>query len=508
MRWTVSTGPLPSSSGATSPCGARSRASCLWRAALEDGGESTIRTPVPAPTRILVVDDSPTIRRVVGSVLQRAGFDAVVVPSGEAALDECRVELPGLLLVDVTMPGMSGEQFILRVVDEHPDSPPIVLLCARGDQIAPNDPSLRARGVVDAITKPFSPEALLALVQHTVEKHGAGRRRAPDRTRVIASLADIPVTDPMARVRSPAHDFDDDEKTAPAEPRTTLNATSLGARGAPQQSAIPLPDGVGLMGDLSVIALPEVLQLLKFQSHTGVLLVDAAGLRFQVSFEGGAVVGLSASERDGAPTRRAELLLGHYFVVLGLVDENTLEVLLATPSQGRPLGERLLAAGHITADDLRRTLGEQVQDLMVELLRARRGVFALRPGVDGLPVLVVRPGWAVDGLMFEALRRIDEWGVIETEVPSFDACFAVRGVPDDTGLSPDERAVFAQLVRGPTRVADVVKRSPLRAFDVCRVLYRLAVLKRIRRVDDGDGRSLVSEEARTPALSTTPRGDS
>lgn len=458
-----------------------------------------------APTRILVVDDSPTIRRVTGSVLQRAGFDVVVAATGEAALDECRVELPGLMLVDVTMPGMSGEQFIAGVVDEHPDSPPIVLMCARGDAVSAHDPSLRARGVVDSITKPFSPEALLALVQHTVEKHGAQQRRV-DHTRVIASFADIPVTDPMARFRSRSNDFDDDEKTAPAEPRTALNVTSLGHRSAPP--AIVVPEGVGLMGDLAVIALPEVLQLLKFQSHTGLLLVDAAGLRFQVSFEGGSVVGLSATERDGAPTRRAELLLGHYFVVLGLVDEQTLEVLLATPSQGRPLGERLLASQHITADDLRRTLGEQVQDLMVELLRARRGVFALRPGVDGLPALVIRPGWAVDGLMFEALRRIDEWGVIETEVPSFDACFAVRGVPDDTGLAPDERAVFAQLVRGPTRVADVVKRSPLRAFDVCRVLYRLSVLKRIRRVDDGDGRGLVSDEPKVPVLSTPPRGSS
>ncbi len=461
-----------------------------------------------APTRILVVDDSPTIRRVVGSVLQRAGFDVVVAASGEAALNECMVDLPGLLLVDVTMPGMSGEQFIARVVDEHPDSPPIVLMCARGDDVSANDPSLRARGVVDAITKPFSPEALLAVVQHTIEKHGASQRREAAHTRVISSFADIPVTDPMARSRSRSlsRDFDDDEKTAPAEPRTVVNATSFSPRSPPP--AIVLPDGVGLMGDLAVIALPEVLQLLKFQSHTGLLLVDAAGLRFQVSFEGGAVVGLSASERDGSPTRRAELLLGHYFVVLGLVDEQTLEVLLATPSQGRPLGERLLAMKRITADDLRRTLGEQVQDLMVELLRARRGVFALRPGIDGLPALVVRPGWVVDGLMFEALRRIDEWGVIETEVPSFDACFAVRGAPDDSGLSPDERAVFAQLVRGPTRVADVVKRSPLRAFDVCRVLYRLAVLKRIHRVDDGDDRSLVSEDPRTPVLSAPPRGSS
>lgn len=456
---------------------------------------------VTAPTRILVVDDSPTIRRVVSSVLQRAGFDAVAVASGEAALQGCAVEMPGLLLVDATMPGMSGVELITRLVDEHPDAPPILLLCTRGDDLAAHDPSLRGRGVVDTITKPFSPEALLAVVQHTVEKHGAARATA-EHTRVIATLAQIPVAEPRSRPRSPAHDFDDDEKTAPAVPRTMPTTTTSNPG---QAIGVSLPSGFALIGDLAVIALPEVLQLLKFQSHTGLLAVDAGGLRFQVALEGGAVVALTAAERDGAPTRRAELLLGHYFVAPGLVDETALEVLLATPSLGRPLGERLLASGQISADDLRRTLGEQVQDLMVELLRARRGVFALRPGADLLPPLVVSPGWAIDGLLFEALRRIDEWGVIETEVPSFDACFVVRGAPDETGLSADERAVLLLLASGPSRVADVVKRSTLRAFDVCRVLYRLSVLQRVRRIDDGDGRGLVSDHA---GVSTTPRESS
>jgi DNA-binding response OmpR family regulator len=457
---------------------------------------------VTAAVRILVVDDSPTIRRVVGMVLQRAGFDVVAAASAPEALVACDVELPGLMLVDVTMPGMGGVELVNRLVDKHPESPPVILMCTRGDDVSVADPALRASGVVDAITKPFSPEALLAVVHHTLEKHGVGRRRA-DATRVVAALANIAITD--RRVQRAATEFPDDETTAPASPRSSVLGSAVGVPG--QAIGLTLPEGVGLIGDLAHIALPEVLQLLKFQSHTGVLLVDAAGLRFQVSLDGGAVVALSATERDGTPTRRAELLLGHYFVVLGLVDEETLEVSLATPSHGRPLGERLVDAGLITADDLRRTIGEQVQDLMVELLRARRGVFGLRPGAALLPERAIRPGWSVDALMFEALRRIDEWGVIETEVPSFDARFALRGPLDDTGLSPDECAVLAQFQRGPVRVADVARRSTLRAFDVCRVLYRLAVLKRIRRIDDGDAVAMVRDDgAAAPALSAPVRG--
>jgi CheY-like chemotaxis protein len=452
-----------------------------------------------APARILVVDDSPTIRRVVGTVLQRAGFDVVAAASGADAFASCHGDLPGLMLVDVTMPGMSGVEFIGRVVDRFPDSPPIVLMCTRGDDVSASDPSLRARGVVDAITKPFSPEALLALVHHTLEKHGSGRRRV-EATRVVAALANIAAVDPRTVVA--ATEFPDDENTAPAVPRTSVNRSAISAPG--QAIGVGLPDGVALVGDLAVIALPEVLQLLKFQTHTGALLVDAAGLRFNVALDGGNVVALSATERDGTPTRRAELLLGHYFVALGLVDADTLEVSLATPSHGRPLGERLVEAGLITADDLRRTVGEQVQDLMVELLRARRGIFGLRPGTEHLPKRAVRPGWSVDALMFEALRRIDEWGVIETEVPSFEARFALRGSFDDHGLSAEERAVLAVFQRGPARVSEVVKRSTLRAFDVCRVLYRLAVLKRISRIDDGGALGMVREDVSAPPVLSGP----
>jgi CheY-like chemotaxis protein len=476
------------------------------QAGLVPGGPRALtRRVLAGPTRILVVDDSPTIRRVVGAVLQRAGFEVTVVASGRAALAACEGDLPGLMLVDVTMPEMSGTALVEQLASLRPDTPPVVMMGARGDDAAASDPALRACGVVDVITKPFSPEALLAVVQHTWEKHGAGAPRPSERTRLVDSLAAIVPRAPKASSPSALHGFED-EKTSPSlslpsmHPSTVLSS-SVGPRFA-------LPAGVGLMGDLAVIALPEVLQLLKFQAHSGVLLADAHGLRFQISLEQGAIVALSASERDGTPTRRAELLLGHYFVVLGLIEEQELEVALATPSQGLPLGERLLAAGLITADDLRRTLGEQVQDLMFELLRARRGVFVLRPGPDQLPALVVRPGWPIDGLLFEALRRIDEWGVIETEVPSFDARFVARGAIEDEDLSADERAVVSFLRRGPARVAEVVKRSPLRAFDVCRILYRLAVLKRIRRIDDGDVRQLVSETGGIPVFSASPRGSS
>lgn len=539
------------------------------------------------PVRVLVVDDSATIRRVVGAVLQRAGHDVATAESGEVGLREAATFLPDIILLDFIMPGMNGYQFLKRLDVERlqvgGEEVPVVLMCTRGDQVAGFgasgvgengvDGTLRAVGVVDVITKPFSPEALLAVVHHSLEKHGR-RRGSRDTTRVVAALASIlpqEISDAASEDAASDDDGDDDrgveddgddaardddndvsaddlfpmnfaldeatEQTVPvhldqlgarthsgggrAVPDTDDRATVISGHVAPSanvagnvggasRGGLLVPQGFALCGDLTVIALPEVLQLLKFQSQTGLLLVDAGGLRFEMSLENGAVVALHARDPDGSPARRGDLLLGRYFVAAGLVDEAALEVHLSRPGP-RPIGERLVAAGVITSDELRRAVGDQTQDLMVELLRARRGVFALQAGPAHLPAVVARPGWSVDVLMFEALRQVDEWAVIETEVPSFEARFAIRlansGAVDDSGLSPEENAVLRQLKNGPLAVRDVVKRSPLRPFDVCRMLYRLAVLKRVRRIDDGDSSRLVSEDSgpAVPLLSTLPR---
>ncbi len=465
------------------------------------------------PARVLVVDDSATIRRVVGSVLARAGYDVSTAESGERAVADIAGFQPELLLLDSRLPGLSGLP-MLKALSETPgaESLPIVLMCARGEPLARSDANLRTVGVVDVITKPFSPEALLAVVHHSLEKHG--RRPVRDTTRVVAALASLAATDDIsgeAPFVSAGDDADERTDTQRDLRRRQASATATQVNGvAPPMSRgqIALPAGFALCGDLTVIGLPEVLQLLKFQALSGRLHVDAAGLHFEMGLDAGAIVSLSATTHTGEPARRGDFLLGRYAVAGGFVDETTLAQTLATPDPA-PIGERLVRAGHIDDNELRRLLGEQTQDLMVELLRARRGVFALAAGLENLPAAVVRPGWNIDVLMFEALRQVDEWAVIEAEVPSFEARFAQRaaqgGVVDDSGLSAEEGAMLRALKSGPLSVRDLVKRSPLRAFDACRVLYRLAVLKRVRRIDEGDRSRLVSDEsAGVPLLSTPP----
>ena len=467
-------------------------------------------TVIAPPLRILIVDDSATVRRVVSAVLQRAGHTAAAAASGELGLEQVYSFAPDIVLLDFAMPDMNGIQFLRRLDADRRDAEVVgvVLMCTRGDQAPANDEALRSVGVIDTITKPFSPDALLAVLQHSIEKHSR-RSSFCDPIRVEAALASLPPSIPVG-----ADDLIQESAAAGVAAFTVPRATTSSGRrlvvpSLEQQPSFALPEGVALCGDLTAIGLPEVLQLLKFQGQTGLLLVDAAGLRFQMGIESGCVVALSARDPDGGPARRGDHWLGRYFVVAGCISVEELQQELTMPALGRPIGERLVAAGLVTLEELNFVLHEQTRELTVELLRARRGVFAWSPGEGRLPAVVVRPGCGIDQLIFEALRKVDEWGVIESEVPSFEARFAIySNIVDDTGLSVEEATLLRALSAGPLLVRDLVKCSTQHPFDVCRILYRLAVLKRVRRIDDGDSSKLLDDEGsmvQVPLLSTVPR---
>ena len=77
---------------------------------------------IPPETVILVVDDEPQICEFVQRVLERAGYRAVCATSGAAALQIVeRGSKPDLLLTEMMMPGMQGDELAARMRQAHPD---------------------------------------------------------------------------------------------------------------------------------------------------------------------------------------------------------------------------------------------------------------------------------------------------------------------------------------------------------------------------------------------------
>lgn len=129
--------------------------------------------------RVLVIDDSPTILKVVQLVLTKAGYEVVLAADGEEGIERAREVVPDLVLLDFVMPKLNGYQ-VCRAFGESEalSHVPVVLMSAKGDQVG--ERFVKVMGIVDYITKPFSPEAITAVVEHTLTKYR--QRRGPSTT--------------------------------------------------------------------------------------------------------------------------------------------------------------------------------------------------------------------------------------------------------------------------------------------------------------------------------------
>jgi DNA-binding response OmpR family regulator len=124
-------------------------------------------------TRILVVDDDPNSRDIVQTFLESKGYQVSTAEDGQEALAKLEELNPGLVLLDVMMPGMDGWE-VARVIKNHPDfgRTRVVMLTARSD-FSDKTEGLRA-GADDYIVKPIRLEELA----ERVEKNLAVREKS------------------------------------------------------------------------------------------------------------------------------------------------------------------------------------------------------------------------------------------------------------------------------------------------------------------------------------------
>lgn len=119
--------------------------------------------------KALVVDDSPTVRQVIKSVLDGEGFQCLTAQDGQKALKILGDETVEIIVTDVNMPNMDGIELIreLRKVKNAMYTPILVITTEGGDKVKNQG---REAGANGWITKPFKPETLLAAVNKLTKK--------------------------------------------------------------------------------------------------------------------------------------------------------------------------------------------------------------------------------------------------------------------------------------------------------------------------------------------------
>jgi DNA-binding response OmpR family regulator len=117
-------------------------------------------------TKILVIDDDPAITELMGLLLKTHGFDVITTNSGSEGIELTRQHNPGVILLDLMMPGMDGWQ-VCKAVRQFSDAPILILS-------AINDPRMVASvldaGADDFLVKPVPSGILVAHIRKMVRR--------------------------------------------------------------------------------------------------------------------------------------------------------------------------------------------------------------------------------------------------------------------------------------------------------------------------------------------------
>lgn len=435
-------------------------------------------------SRILVVDDSPTIRKVVAAILARHDFDPVVAEDGIDALGKLGEAPADLVLVDFVMPRMNGYQFCmsLRQRPELADMP-VVLMSAKGDKI--RGKFVEQTGALDAITKPFDARALVAVVQGALDKKAAGAEARPPRAE-LGSGPDPSDVDPARLEHSRARVAEHLTKLLLPELRRAVpnleHATLVQSfaraltpvAGAELTALLMDTDFAGeradvLAGDLESVSIAEILQLLDVQRKTGALTVSHKSSRVTLFMRNGA---LDFATYAGLPE---EFLLGRYLVQTGALTRRQLEECIETTRvTGALLGDHVVSARMMTEEQLRLALVQQTSELVYEIVRWRSGRFRFVSQAESQLAERAELGLPTAGLVMEGFRRVDEWRLIEGSFDFDDVLYRDEPALNKLGsseLTLVERKVLAA-IDGEKTIAELIDELDQSSFETCKVLYR------------------------------------
>jgi DNA-binding response OmpR family regulator len=126
-------------------------------------------------SKVLVVDDEPTVREVVVGYLRRDGHDVSEAADGTRALELLDAEPPDLVVLDMMLPGVNGLDVLrrLRAVSDIP----VIMLTARADES--DRVSGLELGADDYVVKPFSPRELAARVNGVLRRVNGRQAATP-----------------------------------------------------------------------------------------------------------------------------------------------------------------------------------------------------------------------------------------------------------------------------------------------------------------------------------------
>src|SRR6185503_3087219 len=242
----------------------------------------------------------------------------------------------------------------------------------------------------------------------------------------------------------------------------------------PSHRGIPL---MAIRGSLKEASLPDVLQLLSMGKKTGCLSVTHRNSFGYIYFDKGRICYASIVNRRDR--------LGDMLIKIGSVTQAQIDAAVALQDKRRDkrLGELLVEQGVITLQDLHDAIEVQIQEAVYFLFTWNLGTFNFE--ADVVPdandhTVSINP----ESLLLEGARRVDEWGLVEKKIPSFDLVFEIdraKVLGSNATLTAEQRAVL-ELVDGTRDVQAIIDASGFVEFEVGKALYGLVTAGFVHRI--------------------------
>jgi len=234
---------------------------------------------------------------------------------------------------------------------------------------------------------------------------------------------------------------------------------------------------MAIKGSLKEASLPDVLQLLAMGKKTGCLSVTHRNNFGYIYFQKGKITYASIVNRRDR--------LGDMLVKAGSITQEQLQAAIDAQGKQRDkrIGDLLVDLGYITRERLHEHVRIQIEEAVYLLFTWNEGTFNFE--ADVLPerqdlLVSISP----ESLLLEGARRVDEWGLIEKKIPSFDMVFDAdwrKLAATDLPLSSEQQTVLQHL-DGKRDITHVVEASGLVEFEVGKALYGLLTAGLIHRV--------------------------
>jgi DNA-binding response OmpR family regulator len=449
--------------------------------------------------RLLAIDDSLTIRRLLETVLTGAGYAVDFAATGQEGVDRARSAPPDLILLDYVLPDMKGVDVAAALARaENTRTVPVVVMSAKNADLRPLFRPFAS--VVGFMAKPFTPGEVCFLVAELVARAQGAEEEPPDAAQVAFTRPQLEagarslygfLRDRFARIpewaagladASPAPYFAKRILTPDLMERL-LRGLAPVLRDALGAGAVA-SDGSTLQGHTSVLPLARLLRELSDSGRTGRLTLEYGARSTSLYIRRGELVLATHDQPD-------DYVRGHESALAG-IEAGPVEAARAEQKKtGKPVFASLAEAGAFPparAAELLRTLGKRA---LLEALEAGPVPFRWHDRALLAPYVEAHASaYSFEQLRLERLRQVDDWAQVELQVSSLAMVFhRVPGFSRKLGefeLDENERRVLT-LVDSRRTVQQLVEKTGLPTFEVFHVLFRAAQVGLIRRAQAASG---------------------